>query len=517
MTRLVSIAPLPSFETAERQFRERQTGILGWTDDLDFIIGGRCTSAWATPHSHLANFVLQLPFPPDSQTVQQRVGTTNIDNVERVRLKELRVKVNMGFFHLHRTSSSSSSRSASSTFSATSEYGTPRSSTDSAGDYMAATLKPQNSPARAPFLDLPFEILQHIASYLDDTSASRLSLSNRQICYAIGTKRLSDYITSSPSRFDARDRLEKTVERALPGSWHCSWCDKFHPWSALDGPTSRTQSLRAPCAEYNSYLSDDTNYTLRYHHIRLALARQKYGPAHGLPLSAFSHTSSSSITLFRTPVQTSISHEAKLRNGRFLLHTNFSILLPSWAASHKNLIGHLWPLLPPVLTQHRASEYGHTGLMAAVDNVARRGWRVMGAQSCSECMTDWSVTAFQIPRSVAGEFVRLNVQTWRDLGTGKTPFDTQWRAHGPYLVGAGEYGVREGMSREKESVREAFEEVRFSRTEDASMYEWDNEWEKLAYSWQLDKKRDEEKDQEKEWRAIWKYIERRAGLEGGHA
>jgi hypothetical protein len=383
---------------------------------------------------------------------------------------------------------------------------------------MTATLKPQGFPPRAPFLDLPFEILQHIATYLDDASASRLSLSNRQLCYAVGTKRLSNYISSSPSRFDARDRLEETIERALPGLWHCAWCDKFHPWSALDTLTSMTQTFQAPCAEYNSYLSDTTGYTLRYHHIRLAVAHQKHGPAHGLPLSAFSHTSSSSITLFRTPVQTSISHEAKLRDGKLLLHTNFSILLPSWAASHKNLIGHLWPLLPPVLTQHRASEYGHTGLMAALDNVVRRGWRVLGAQSCSDCMTDWSVTAFQIPRSVAGEFVRLNVKTWRDLGAGKSPFETQWRAHGPYIIGAGEYGVREKMGREKGSVREAFDGSLFGLSKDeAGRAEGENEWEELAYSWQLDKKREEEKDQEKEWRAIWKYIERRAGMEGGKA
>ena len=153
--------------------------------------------------------------------------------------------------------------------------------------------------------------------------------------------------------------------------------------------------------------------------------------------------------------------------------------------------------------------------MAALDNVARRGWRVLGAQSCLDCLTDWSVTAFHVPRSVAGEFVRLNVQTWRDLGNGKSPFDTQWRAHGPYIVGAGEYGVREEMGREKGSVREGFEEVRFAEGGDRSMCQWDSEWEKMAYSWQLSKKREDERDQEKEWRAIWRYIERRADVKTG--
>ena len=424
----------------------------------------------------------------------------------------------MGFFHLHRTSSSSSSRSASSAYSSATSY-TPRTSTDSADDYMSATLKPQSTSPRAPLLDLPFEILQHIASYLDDASASVFSLSNRQLCYALGTQRLSNYISSSPSRFDARERLEETIERALPGAWHCAWCSKFHLWSSSDAPSSLERGVQLPCAEYNSYLTDNTGYTLQYAHIRLALAYARFGPSHGLPLSSFSHSRSGSIKLFRTPIQTSISHDAKITQARFLLHTNYSILLPTWAAQHKNLIGHLWPLLPPLLTQHRASEYGHSGLMAALDNVVRRGWRVVGAQSCSDCSTDWSVSAYTVPRSVAGEFVRVNVRIWRDLGSGASPFESGWRAHGPYIPGTEDSCVREEMRRERGSVRDAFEDSAWVGEErgERGMCGVESEWEMLAYSWQIEKKREDERDQEREWRAIWKYIERRAGVEARKA
>lgn len=108
----------------------------------------------------------------------------------------------------------------------------------------------------------------------------------------------------------------------------------------------------------------------------------------------------------------------------------------------------------------------------------------------------------------------MNVQTWRDLGAGKSPFDPHWRAHGSYIVGTQEYGVSKETSREKGSVREAFEGSS-SGTEGDVQESAPTEWEKLAYSWQLDKKREEERDQEKEWRAIWRYIERRAGVESG--
>ncbi|KAF9694603.1 hypothetical protein EKO04_007337 [Ascochyta lentis] len=416
----------------------------------------------------------------------------------------------MGFFHLHRASSSRSSHSASSAVSTASNYSTPRTSSDSADDYMTATLKPHAFAPRAPLLNLPFEILQHIASYLDDVSAARFSLSGRQVCYAVGTKSLSTYIGSAPSRLDARERLQSTIERTLPGAWHCAWCDKFHLWSAADGPAVTPKVPEDPCVDYNSYLSDGMGYTLRYHHIRLALAHHRHGPSHGLPLQAFEHSSHSSITLFHTPIQTTISHTAKIKDNTFLLHTNFSLLLPTWTTSHKSLITTLWPLLPASLTQHRASENGHTGLMAALDNVLRRGWRVLGAQSCSDCATDWTLTTHTIPRSIAGDFVRLNMQTWRALGPGTSPFDADWRAHGVYIPGAEEACAREEARRVTGGVRELFAGSQ-ERDDVVDGEGVGGAWEKLAYSWQQEKLKEEQRDQEREWRAIWRYVERRAG------
>ncbi|KAF3003516.1 hypothetical protein E8E13_005237 [Curvularia kusanoi] len=423
----------------------------------------------------------------------------------------------MGFFHLHRNSSAASTRSTSTGFSQPSLHSTPRTSTDSsAEDYMSATLKPQqHATSHVPLLSLPFELLQLVASYLDDVSAAKFSLSNKQICYTLGTQRLSDYISSSGNRFTGRERLQETIERALPGAWHCAWCEKFHAWGRSEGPShSPSQTPTQPCLEYNSFISSSPAYILRYHHIRLALAAHMYGAAHGIPLGNFSHSRSASITLFNTPVQTHTSNAAAIRHGHLLLHTSFSALLPTWAASNRNLLAHLWPLLPAALTQHRASENGHSGMMAAIDNVVRRGWRVLGAQSCGDCETDWSVSAFEVPRSVAGEFVRLTVQTWRDLGDGGSPFERRWRAHGAFVLGCDEmYAQGPGTGREKGGIKEVFEGCGGGCGDEVE----GNEWEKLAYSWQLEKEKGEERRQEKEWRAIWNYVERRAEVEGGRS
>jgi hypothetical protein len=131
----------------------------------------------------------------------------------------------------------------------------------------------------------------------------------------------------------------------------------------------------------------------------------------------------------RTPVPTNLKIQARIVEGHFLLHTSFAIILPSFAAHNKNLLKHLWPILPHILSGHRDSENGHTGLMAAIDNVVRRGWRYASTQNCSTCATDWTVTAHEFPHATGGQ-VRLSIQTWRDLGMGRTPFETGWRAHG---------------------------------------------------------------------------------------
>jgi hypothetical protein len=67
--------------------------------------------------------------------------------------------------------------------------------------------------------------------------------------------------------------------------------------------------------------------------------------------------------------------------------------------------------------------------MAAIDNVVRRGWKYPFTQSCASCRTDWTVSAHFFGHATGGQ-IRLVVQTWRDLGDGKSPFEQAWRAHG---------------------------------------------------------------------------------------
>ncbi|KAF1846727.1 uncharacterized protein K460DRAFT_286786 [Cucurbitaria berberidis CBS 394.84] len=340
----------------------------------------------------------------------------------------------MGLF---RRSMSNSSRSRTSINDSASDAQTPKTSSES--DYnmeISTSLATIKQAPKAPILSLPIELVQQITLYLDNASAASFCLSSRFICYAVGINHLSKYIDTSKSRFEKRRTIEAVVERAFPGHWFCAWCDKFHMWRARDGPRVTEKEKRRDCAEFNSYLHDGNDYMLYYHHIRLAINRKLWGPEHGIPLEALSYTHSSMAKVFKTPVPTKLQCEARIVHGHFLLHSSWAVTLPAWSTSNKNLLRHIWPALPHILAGHRDSENGHTGLMAAIDNVVRRGWKYAFTQMCSTCATDWTVTCHQFPHVTGGQ-ARLVIQTWRDLGGGRNPFETGWRAHGVPTQGHG--------------------------------------------------------------------------------
>ncbi|KAI4645668.1 hypothetical protein J4E93_005245 [Alternaria ventricosa] len=359
----------------------------------------------------------------------------------------------------------SSHSSRPSTIDSASDTASSRTSIDSTFEEYEitdslATIKPSPPSPKAPVLTLPLELIQQVNSYLDTASAAAFCLSGRYIYYALGTEVLSRHVKGSKNRFEKRKIIEAVVERAFPGHWFCGWCDKFHAWAAEDGPKNQQYSRkRRDCADFNSYLDAGDGYKLRFHHVRLAINRASRGDEHGIPLSAFTYEKKDMARISRTPVPTKLTVSARIVNGRFLLHSSYAIVLPAFTTRNRNLLKTLWPLLPHIVTGHRDTPNGHTGIMAAIDNVIRRGWKYQFTQNCSTCATDWSVTSQDFSHATGGQ-VRLVVQSWRDLGTGRTPFETGWRAHGVGSCAEGS-GANTCLvrltSRPAGSVRRAFE------------------------------------------------------------
>jgi hypothetical protein len=359
--------------------------------------------------------------------------------------------IDMRIFRRSESSGSSSSRTSS-----ISDYTTPRTSID--GEDLSKTITMDDlasNPQEGPLLALPIELVQHVASYLDTESTASFCLASRYTYYALGSDRLSQYVSASKSRFEKRKTIEAVVERAFPGHWFCAWCDKFHAWTPSDGPTTIRNEKKRDCADFNSYLHHGKDFVLTYHHIRLAINRASRGAEHGIPLSAFSHTTSAMASIYKTPVPTNLTTLAKIVDGTFLLHTSFAIILPSWTTRKKTLLTHLWPVFPHVLSGHRDSPNGHTGLMAAIDNTVRRNWQYLFTQTCANCTTDWVVSCHHFPHATGGQ-ARLVVQTWRDLGDARNPFDSQWRAHGVCSGKTGDGGCI-GKDRVAGDVRRKFD------------------------------------------------------------
>jgi hypothetical protein len=197
-------------------------------------------------------------------------------------------------------------------------------------------------------------------------------------------------------------------------------------------------------------------YTLQYHHVRLAINAIQWGPEHGLPLSHFSHENKKMAEFGRTLVPTHLRLSAKISaQASLLLHTQFALILPLHLTASHRFLEKLAPIFPPILS----GKTGHTGLLAAIENAVRhRGQKDPGTHSCDECRTDWNISTM-VFRHATGDQIRLVIRSWRDVGDGRSPFEGVWRAHcacGTTQRGKF-FGNKTGDSRRAGDIRRAFE------------------------------------------------------------
>ncbi|PVI04645.1 hypothetical protein DM02DRAFT_611268 [Periconia macrospinosa] len=345
------------------------------------------------------------------------------------------------------------------------------------------------APQSAPLLKLPVELIQHISSYLSDISTlASFSLTSRYLYHAIGTLPLSTHMDgeslpstgralsstqSRPSRAERRERRE-ILERAFPTRWYCAWCDKFHVQEATTSPKLFNYETKRACASFNSYLHDDKNeFVLCYHHVRLAVNRHLWGPEYGIGLDAFAYTSSPTRrTLWARKMDVSaiLRTRARVVEGRFLLNATYSITIPtpSSAKLPRSLAKSLLAILPQILVGHRDSREPHTGLFACLDKALLSPVPKLGiVRLCCVCATDFAVDVYHSPpgkRNADGQIVGLpetllRISVWRDLGNGRNPFDSSWRAHGE--IGNGKEGFAQDLWRLAQlrpgAIKEAFE------------------------------------------------------------
>lgn len=318
-------------------------------------------------------------------------------------------------------------------------------------------------PQTGPLLSLPIELIQRISFYLDNPSAASFCLSTRYICYAVGRDHLSNFLAAAYSKFERRKNIE-ILERAFPSHWYCAWCDKFHRHELDGGPKSFKNETRRDCAEFNSYLHDSWDYVLCYHHVRLALNRELWGREYGIGMDAFAYEESALRNIGKFPAQSYLKCEARIVSGRLFLHATYRLTVPSRDSfRHRGVIRTLMPALPHIVVGHRDSHSPHTGMHRALEKAIQIN-TASSLQLCSACATDFcvnvdtNVVAESFPAPLQSTAV-LEIQVWRDLGNGRNPFDTQWRAHGE--LGSGVEGFTGDVMRltrwRNGEVKEAFD------------------------------------------------------------
>ena len=321
----------------------------------------------------------------------------------------------------------------------------PFTSKPSKPSTISATTQIDTTPIKPPlqqtsaFLTLPLELIQNIASYLDHSSAASLCLSSRYICYAIGRNDLTEHLSLSCTlpKFQRRKNIE-ILERAFPSHWYCSWCDTFHRHDVDGGPTRYANETKRDCAEFNSYLHNGQEYIICYHHVRLAVNRVLWGKEYGISVQAFAYDEAAQRRSGKIVLDTSLKCEARVVEGRLILHASFDIKIPSPGSLHSGgLVKSLTPILPHVVAGHRDSHAPHTGMQQCLENVLARG-KKSKVQLCSICATDFSIQCGTNQAAPSEPTITLHkpsqpvlkINVWRDLGSGRNPFAASWRAHG---------------------------------------------------------------------------------------
>lgn len=139
--------------------------------------------------------------------------------------------------------------------------------------------------------------------------------------------------------------------------------------------------------------------------------------------------------------------------------------------SHSDFAAQIVGAMPQLVVGHRGSSKSHVNLRDTIKYTLKKGRHKSKLCYCGQCSTDYDVTVDykdvpqllaepSLPASVASsispvtdlnavskeedplmsagscsspsnsDIFELSIEVWRNLGDGRTPFETLWRAHG---------------------------------------------------------------------------------------
>ncbi|KAI0401811.1 hypothetical protein F4802DRAFT_578511 [Xylaria palmicola] len=274
-----------------------------------------------------------------------------------------------------------------------------------------------------PFLQLPVQLYDHIATFLAPADIVLLS----QTCRSI---RVSLFKHPSGAHLSRADYFAYLAGMAhgLPDQWVCDYCMALHPVNKRDTPTAACSPCPCPAESRGPPLHNPCLLRIDHHHVQLALKYTRLQlRKHDPYLQALLEPRLNS--RFRTYACSYITHEARYSaypriaigsdgNPRFLLFSTWRYIAGGRDLMLHNL-GYQW--ICPHLEFRGDDYFQHDNdlfrafRLALHPGGAGKEWR----NACSRCTTDFSVM-----RCGASLYLRV----WQDFGPEGSPLDPVWRS-----------------------------------------------------------------------------------------
>lgn len=270
--------------------------------------------------------------------------------------------------------------------------------------------------SRAPIMKLPTELLQMIAGYLPISDLAALALSCHRLYHVVGT-------SWSPLKEEDRSAFLTVLQRDLPSMYLCQTCVRFHSFDQQEGPRKwwLGQANRR-CQFKAGWVYNGGHYGLHFYYVQLVMNRHFFGPKHGIPLDALAHTAvnteSCGVVISRACCPRIVKSELFLAATYQFHHKKGVLELLKFIDSHYfRICHHLSTDSLSSISMRRFPELFKDPSEGSSGNT-----RSDIRRCCDFCLTDYGLVILDQGEKGA----KLVVNTWHQLGSGRTPQDPKW-------------------------------------------------------------------------------------------
>jgi hypothetical protein len=270
----------------------------------------------------------------------------------------------------------------------------------------ADKIAPVTTPVTFPLLELPLDILTLLPKNMKS-----MDLASR-VCLGLtcrGLKKLM-FPTGFPNESELKKEICLRLERDLPGSFYCYFCDKLHKWviEPASDPLKQVCRSRTDCL----FSRDPGDYNLTYLQARQVMDYARFGRAYDIQLKSIEG-------VYEFDASRGIKHtelwRAKIIKGKLYLKTTYVF---SYADGDDEDLWYEMTAYGPRVCRH---DYHHRRYFVGTRGRTRVVEREPGDTrrvdfyECCNVDVEWP----KLPRQESAAPIKFNV--YRNLGTCRDP------------------------------------------------------------------------------------------------